>query len=157
MIPCDRCGQRPATRVIAHPQAGFTMPLRVCDQCAQDLPVTDPVTTAMALFQVQLPALQTCPRCGTAFQALCQSTLLGCGHCYSFYRVHIDALVQRVQGTCQHRGKGPVRKGRSHRQRQALGRLKERLRLAIDEERYEDAAVLRDEIQRMLHESGETP
>lgn len=150
MLPCDRCGQRPATRVIAHPQMGYSLPLRLCDFCAQDLPAAaDPVTTALTMFQVQLPALQTCPRCGVAFQSICHSTTLGCSHCYTFYRAHLEMLLQRVQGNDLHRGKVPVRKGRSERDRQVIRELKERLQQAIEAENYEEAARLRDKIQEL--------
>jgi protein arginine kinase activator len=129
---------------------GYSLPLRLCDACAQDLPVSsDPMTTALTMFQVQLPALQTCPRCSVAFQAICHSTLLGCSYCYTFYRSHLETLLQRVQGTEQHRGKSPLRKGRGHKQRQVISELKERLQQAVEAENYEEAARLRDKIQEL--------
>lgn len=152
-VLCDRCAQRQATRVIAHPQMGYAMPLRLCDVCAQDLPIaSDPMTTALTMFQVQLPALQTCPRCQVAFQSICHSTTLGCSYCYTFYRSHLEALLQRVQGSDVHRGKVPLRKGKGERQRQVISELKERLQQAIEAERYEEAAQIRDKIQELSAE-----
>ncbi len=132
---------------------GYAMPLRLCDVCAQDLPVTnDPMTTALTMFQVHLPALQTCPRCQVAFQSICHSTTLGCSYCYTFYRSHLEALLQRVQGSELHRGKTPLRKGHGPSQRQVISELKERLQQAIGEENYEEAARLRDKIQELSSE-----
>lgn len=132
---------------------GYAMPLRLCDFCAQDLPVSsDPMTLALTMFQVQLPALQTCPRCQVAFQSICHSTLLGCSYCYTFYRAHLEALLQRVQGSELHRGKSPLRKGKGHKQRQVISELKERLQSAIEAEQYEEAARLRDKIQELSSE-----
>lgn len=138
--------------MVSHPQTGNALPLRLCDVCAQDLPSSDPLTTALTMFQVQLPAVQTCPRCQVAFQSICHSTMLGCSYCYNFYRAHLEALLQRVQGSELHRGKRPLRKGKGERQRQVISELKERLQQAIESEEYEEAARLRDKIGELLKE-----
>jgi protein arginine kinase activator len=59
-------------------------------------------------------------------------------------------LIERThEGRLQHIGKAAARVGESVKNRQRLFQLRQELQRAIDEEAYEDAARLRDEISKL--------
>lgn len=105
-----------------------------------------------------------CPNCGMGYDDFKKVGRLGCGQCYNTFRESIVALLKRIHGSTQHMGKTTapsqeapkeaVSTKSAARTRQSVksqtgsvAHLKERLRKAIDEERYEEAAKLRDEIR----------
>ena len=66
-----------------------------------------------------------------------------------FVRYRIIIPIARTFLNVQHVGKIPVRIGEHVRTRQAVARLERALKHAIQEEEYEKAARLRDEIENL--------
>ena len=58
-------------------------------------------------------------------------------------------LLENIHGETQHTGKFPKRAPDDSRQQYRLIKLRQELRTAVEEEAYEDAARLRDEIQTL--------
>ena len=76
--------------------------------------------------------------------------MLGCPHDYDAFKKALEPLIERShEDNVQHVGKIPVRTGEHVRKRQTLARLERELKLAIQEEEYEKAARLRDEIENL--------
>ena len=86
---------------------------------------------------------------------------LGCIHCYDIFSDRLDPILKNIQGSNRHIGrKGKVldssivenmekQKEKVEKQNKEVNKietLKRELKQAIKEERYEDAAKLRDEI-----------
>ena len=87
---------------------------------------------------------QRCAACGFSSEDLRKTGRLGCPECYG---VFVDVLAD-VLNDCQknsvHVGKVPFSMGKVHRKR-----LEEQLNKAIAAERFEDAAVLRDQLKAL--------
>ena len=94
-------------------------------------------------------AAMTCEQCGMTYGEFQKCGMLGCANCYKAFKTELDALLQRVHGNTQHAGRipGSVRSGVSIRMN--IDRLRQRLKKAIDEEEYEQAAKLRDSIRAL--------
>ena len=97
-----------------------------------------------------------CKNCGMSFEDITENGRLGCPECYETFETRLDPILKRIQGANRHIGRGyrkvdhskdleknkPIKKEETK-----LEKLKKDLQKAIKEERYEDAAKIRDEIK----------
>jgi protein arginine kinase activator len=114
---------------------------------------------------------QTCPTCKTTFSEFRQHGLLGCPDCYKVFEAQLGPLLERAHdGGVKHVGKTPRRMtGGGHapspapkpasvldlEDREArLRRIRRELDSAVQAEKYELAAKLRDEL-RKISEPGQ--
>lgn len=133
----------------------------VCEACARDRGiVARPSEGAMepdapphvASISVQVTAnvdprsLPTaprrCPGCNTSLVEIRKSGRVGCPACYTAFREHLEPLLQRVHGATRH-----VTARDDAEAREKLHHLQVALRRAVDEEDFEAAARLRDQIE----------
>lgn len=92
---------------------------------------------------------QSCPVCGITFYEFRSQGRLGCPHDYVCFRPQLEPLIMNIHGEAEHTGKTPSRCGHGSEQRTQLIRLRREMQEAIEEENYERASELRDEIQRI--------
>ena len=117
----------------------------------------------------------SCDQCGTTFEDIVNNGKLGCGNCYSVFEEKLDPILKRIQGNVQHVGrigkitpnevekvKKDVNKAvqqnmqvAQNNKNQEIETLQEKLKQAIKEERYEDAAKIRDEIKQKENKEEE--
>lgn len=104
-----------------------------------------------------------CSKCGASFEDISRSGKVGCAECYKTFRNLLLPSIQRIHGTAHHRGKRPGSLAMQVVQKQEivptppaepkaktpLEEKKEALQKAIQEQNFEQAAVLRDEIREM--------
>ena len=84
-----------------------------------------------------------CPECGLEYSAFREDGRLGCPNDYDVFQELLEPLLERIHRSSQYVGKSPVAAMR----RAELATLKHQLHTAVLEERYEDAARLRDQIR----------
>ena len=81
--------------------------------------------------------------------------MFGCSECYDVFSNPIDSLLKNLHGTAKHIGRGakgegePIKEKVESKKLTKKEELEAKLEKAIKEERYEDAAKLRDEIKEM--------
>jgi len=107
-----------------------------------------------------------CTNCGMTYDDYKKIGRLGCGDCYRAFKESLAPLLKRIHGSTQHIGKTPLGSPEgapaapkptakatkaSIKAGSDLDVLKEKLRKAIHEESYEEAARIRDQIRQ--HES----
>lgn len=104
-----------------------------------------------------------CNSCGYTFDDIVNTGKLGCGNCYNVFSERMDPIIKKIQGSNRHIGRlGKILdnkieqkikdKENSKKEGKELSRidkLQEDLKEAIKEERYEDAAKIRDEIKKI--------
>ena len=96
----------------------------------------------------------TCPACGIKYMEFRAEGRLGCPHDYEVFRVGLEPLLQRLHRSVRHKGKSP-RHGRTIGAAPAeVIELRSRLRQAVENEEYEEAARLRDVIRQKEAEDG---
>jgi len=90
-----------------------------------------------------------CPRCGFSQADFKKSGRLGCPECYRTFADGLEGLLKSMHKGTRHVGKAP--EGRRHKRDLAerLSTLQQKLTKAIEEENFEQAALLRDEIKQM--------
>lgn len=118
----------------------------------------------------QIVSSETCPKCGMTLAELFHNGKVGCDNCYSFFRRSLMPTVTKIHGNVRHCGKRPcVPTGTVESQEASnekpsetpaiadsgLNELKEKLRLAIEKQEYEDAAKYRDEIRAIERKNNE--
>ncbi len=93
----------------------------------------------------------TCPICGSTWGDFEKSGLMGCPHdIETFESKLVDVIKGLHEGRTQHVGKVPTRSGSSTAALQGrITRLQEKLSLALKQEDYERAALLRDELRTL--------
>ena len=106
-----------------------------------------------------------CNSCGTTFEDFINSGEFGCSDCYDVFENRISPILKNLQGANRHMGRGyrkimseidnknkeqNVKETTNKGQKESkLEKLQKDLQKAIKDERYEDAARIRDEIKEM--------
>ena len=173
MYACERCN-KPATVHLTEISNGKQMEKHLCDACAQEegyvqqthVPINELLNQFLkAHAQVGEAEATRCPDCGMTWQEFKDTGLLGCTKDFGLFEKQLDGVIERAQhGKNHHTGKLPGQASAAARHdivaaapaedpvklRQAeLSRLKKELARAVEEESYEAAAKLRDQIKLM--------
>jgi protein arginine kinase activator len=160
---CEKCHKNPATVIIKQTTVdGNTVTKHLCPACSFKFEI--PISFD-DLFQGFLQTIQSmaqseagkvekakstpCPSCGMSFEQFKSTGKLGCAECYNTFTGEMEALLKNVQGSIRHEGKYPRRSGVSLRQRREADQLRSRLKNAVEQENYEEAASLRDRIRAL--------
>lgn len=149
--------------------------LHICEKCAAGVLVNLNITpvkqakvgfTNMAMqlieFILQTPLkdqvalAKSCPDCQWSLTDIKKTGRLGCPSCWLHYAKSLRVLLESLHGATTHVGKVPKSKvvPQENFKGQQLEQLQKKMQIAIQEERYEEAAVLRDAITQV--KLGET-
>jgi protein arginine kinase activator len=134
--------------------------IHLCDACAQQhqlLPASPKAELnipALLQFLIQqtlsavgkLEHSESCPDCGMSYSLFRSQGRLGCPTDYVAFRTALEPLLERIHRRVKHVGKVPS-KVRLAQQRAEIEQLKQQLRQLVQDERYEEAAQLRDLIR----------
>jgi protein arginine kinase activator len=91
-----------------------------------------------------------CPECGLTFREFQLKGQLGCPHDYQAFKKVLTPLIERAhEGATHHVGKVPATADDTVQKHAGLLRLRRKLQEAIDQENYEQAARVRDQIQTL--------
>lgn len=166
---CQHCQQREAKVRLIKTIKGQTQEENLCEQCAQKIqelnifihPGADVPDFLQALFGFMtkpeksgLPQEEKCPRCGLTFTQITRAGKLGCSVCYDKFEPQLESLLRRIHGGGQHVGKIPRRRGAAIKDKMELQKLKDKLAALIQQEKFEEAAVIRDQIRQMDQKAG---
>ena len=175
---CQNCGENEANIRYTQIINGVKKEIALCSNCAKKLGMENlemPISFNSFLGDFFndyaetefLPMLQTnelkCKTCGMTYNDFIDTGMFGCSDCYEVFSNPIDSLLKNLHGTAKHIGRGPngkaekikveeIKKEDSKKQDENQNKkekLEKELEKAIKEERYEDAAKIRDEIKEM--------
>jgi len=157
-MKCQSCSS-PATVHLTDIVSGQKKELHLCQACAeqqqfikqQELNLPAILQTLIGHHVGQLTdelARLTCPACGIKYMEFRAAGRLGCPHDYEVFRVGLEPLLQRIHRASRHIGKTPQRHCLSAATQAELVELRSQLRVAVDQEAYEEAAHLRDLIRQ---------
>ena len=103
--------------------------------------------------QVQPQEEKHCPTCGMTLTDIAKVGKFGCHDCYETFKDDVPQIIRRVQaGTGAHTGKIPVSSRSKIQLKQQIAEKEKILQGLIEEQAFEDAAVLRDEIKALKAE-----
>jgi protein arginine kinase activator len=95
---------------------------------------------------------QKCPVCGFTQIDFKKTGRLGCSACYDTFADGLANLLKGMHKGLKHTGKMPAKLSRRFAMADRVKSLETDLKKAVKNEKYEDAARLRDEIQKLEHE-----
>ncbi|MFO7952441.1 MAG: UvrB/UvrC motif-containing protein [Bacillota bacterium] len=162
---CQQCRTNEANIQIIKSVDGKQTEEFLCEQCAQEREELDfsfePQFSLHKLFssmlnqdllenrESMLAHKTQCPACGLSFAQFSQVGRLGCRECFNTFDKSLKPLLRRIHAGSTHSGKIPVRAQRRVKYMRQLDRLKDELQSKVANEKFEEAAVLRDKIKAM--------
>lgn len=154
---CEKCGKNNATTHIRTVVNGVVHEMNLCSSCASQGGYTNishnSLVSMLASFLGENGGMTheqvtKCPVCSSQFSQIAKSGKVGCAECYNTFGSQLMPYLKRVHGSVKHIGKVPNNAPLAVVPKvDDLENLKMQLSRAISEERYEDAAVLRDKIK----------
>lgn len=180
---CEMCGKAPATFFFRQTKNGHTIEKNLCADCAKKqglasefLPFgagsdanDDFFGNLFGSFLEEKPKIvetETCPKCGMTLSELFHNGKVGCDRCYTVFRSALMPTISKIHGNVKHCGSRPSKveeadgaeasdaPKREPTADEKINALREELKIAVEKQEYEDAAVLRDRI-RMLEKEQE--
>ena len=159
---CPKCMKQEANVFFTKIINGKKEEIKLCEQCAKSMgllsqnglmvEMSDFISDFIGKGFKTKPLtnrLCECPVCHTTLEQFARTSKFGCGECYTAFAPHLDSFMKEIQGTSTHTGKMPLRTRADTLKKRRLSELKSQLGIAISEERFEDAAKLRDEIKAL--------
>ena len=154
---CQNCKKESAVVYVEKIINNNKVEINLCEKCAKNMNVMSfdmPIDISNFFSNFISPAKEkverSCNRCYMTYSEFKNTGKLGCSDCYEAFSDGLDPLLKRIHGNNKHLGKIPEYD--SIEEKVDVNKediLRNELNEAIAEERYEDAAKLRDEI-RML-------
>lgn len=172
---CENCGQNYANVKYTQVINGNKKEMHLCEECSRKLGI-DKITLPMDFstflsdfftnFEEDIPKLfetrqLKCKRCNSTFEDFIKTGKFGCEECYSTFEEKIDPLLKSIQGDNRHVGRigsGSEKMLNNNEEKETIkenyklgqiNELKRQLKIAIKEEKYEEAANLRDKIKEL--------
>lgn len=176
---CESCKERPATITIKQGHAGGTTETHFCEKCAFQLeqfhmlPNEEPISIQQLLSQwFGGEALQTsqgqrraandklvCVDCELSYNRFLEIGKFGCATCYETFRAYLPTVFGKLHsGNTAHTGKIPLSFNKIYAVKRKIEDIRLKMQEAVVEERFEEAASLRDEanaLQAHLDRGGE--
>jgi len=165
---CDVCQAAPASVFITKIVNNDVTKISLCRSCAEkqqaDLSNADTLSlqelmegilsfglssTVASANEDESPDDRECPHCGTTAEELRVHGRLGCENCYEVFADRVSSALEQLQAGEEHRGKVAASARELVEMEKRLGSLREALTAAVREERYEEAARLRDELNAL--------
>lgn len=88
----------------------------------------------------------TCGSCGLTLEQLRRKGRVGCEQCYTAFDQYLEGLLERMHGSCEHRGRTPGVDADDAERRREIEEARVALQEAVDAEEFERAAELRDRL-----------
>jgi len=162
---CDKCG-KPATYHKVRVINGYKTEEHLCTECLAEERHTEPFRMATigeffdfpsSIYKRRKNTTYICPNCGYTSQEFLETGKLRCSECYQAMRSVVDPVINRIlvdEGNTI--DKISLKKdGQVLPKANPLDSLKEELKFAVEQERYEDAARLKKQIDEYNKDKGE--
>jgi len=156
---CCICKEKEATVHLTQIAGDKMQKVDLCEECAKTKGVNDPTGFSLADLLLGLGASQEieqagggaelkCGRCGFTQADFKKAGRLGCSECYKTFSEPLEGLLKTMHKGIRHLGKVPETLRASKDLTDRLKSLQKKLSKAIEEEDFEEAAILRDEIKQ---------
>ena len=173
---CENCKKREANVCYSENINGVKREMHLCEECSKELGISEQMNFNMGLdfpsifggifedFPMLLNEVKdvTCKTCGLSFDDIVSTGRLGCPDCYETFESRLDPILKRLQGSNRHNGrlgeipekKIDIKKTEDKKETETtkeskIEKLEKELKDAIKEEKYEEAAKIRDEIKKL--------
>src|ERR1700757_5309529 len=162
---CCICKEREATVHLTEIKGDKMQKVDLCEECAKHKGVNDPAGFSLADLLLGLGASQEmehaaggtdvrCPKCGFTQADFKKAGRLGCADCYATFAEGLEGLLKTMHKGTRHVGKVPQSLQLARDTSERVKTLQKKLAKAVDDENFEQAALLRDELRQMSLKSG---
>ena len=158
-MKCHHCDKQ-ATDHLTQILNGQMHKMDLCESCAQANGVTNPENLSIGTLmdstkgETKPPSgSMVCESCGTTHQDFKKGGRLGCEACYHVFRPILDPLLEGMHAGTHHLGKIPSGLDSRVQFSQSVDDLKKQLLNAIENEDFEKAAELRDQLKALENEA----
>lgn len=163
---CQKCGKNPANVHLKQVINGNVHEEFLCSQCASvngkgigfgfDMGTEnlfDALFSGSGANAVR--SRRSCPICGATARDINGSGRAGCAKCYEVFREELGAAAYRIHGGAKHVGRAPGNHKEEMERQAKIDELKREQMKAIEEQNYERAAEIRDEIKALMTDDGD--
>lgn len=161
---CQICNESEATIHLTEINDGKRSEMHLCERCAAEqglaiksqIPLNELLSSLLAAQPAddelsgpsQMQA--SCPHCGLTLEHFRKEGVLGCPYDYEVFEKPLLPLIERAHdGRSTHRGKLPSKTSQDTKRNMELLNLRQQLEAAVQSEDYEQAAKLRDKINKI--------
>jgi protein arginine kinase activator len=166
---CQDCNKNESTFHMTQIVNNQKVELNLCRSCAAKRGFSNPfdkIPFPLAEFLTGMlreksgqtsQALQSlkCPSCNFTFADFSKTGRLGCGSCYTAFGIQLKDLLRKVHNSSEHRGKTPATTLKKLAPVRVERKLREELRQAIEQENFEAAAKIRDQLKSLMEECNQ--
>lgn len=161
---CERCKKNQADVHLKQSINGEIREMHICSECASDLEYTPFSFHNMFqdLFSFTSGAnmngvgtnIKKCSSCGMTYDEFKRNGKLGCSNCFEAFGEGLENTLRSIHGSTEHKGKIPKKSGSKMLIKREISSLKRKLAVAVENEEFEEAAKLRDEIKKLSEGGG---
>jgi protein arginine kinase activator len=156
---CSICKEKDATVHLTQIDGDKMRKVDLCEDCAKTKGASDSTGYYLAELLHGLAAPATpeppaagsdvkCPRCGFTQADFKKAGRLGCPECYKTFAEPLEGLLKTMHKGTRHVGKVPESMRQNRDLTDRLKYLQKKLSKAIENEDFEEAAQVRDEIKQ---------
>jgi len=163
-MQCENCQQNDATIHLTEIVDGVRTEMHICEKCAQEqgivvktqIPINELLSGLLASQSPDKDLLGSsdkklsCPHCGFTLEQYRKEGVLGCPYDYEVFEESLLPLIKKAHDAkTTHCGKIPSKIPTDTKKHIELLNLRKQLEIAVQNEDYETAAKLRDQIAQM--------
>ena len=163
-MKCEKCKENEATVYLQQSINGNTRSMHLCAKCAAQLQGGglfgedafsfggfggNLFSDLFGIAPHERVADKTCPACGASFAEIRREGKVCCPACYAAFADELEPTIRSIHGNVVHTGRAPAARRAKRNKEEKIAELKKQLTAAIDAEKYEEAAKLRDEIRKI--------
>ncbi|MGN1080696.1 MAG: UvrB/UvrC motif-containing protein [Acutalibacteraceae bacterium] len=162
-MKCQNCNNEATTHIKQNINGKITE-LHLCGECAAKMgydtvsgfenlgAFMNPFELISSVFAPGKAGLGTgkvkrCSGCGISFDEIAKTGRAGCPKCYEEFYSELMPSIRKIHGNAKHMGRLPKEAGSEAKAERTVAELKEKLAKAVEEQNFEEAARLRDEIK----------
>lgn len=164
---CDKCKKNEASIHITKYVDDEKSEVYLCEECAKETGhidendvfsfknlITGILNPNTKDYEFQQGKALKCENCGLSYEEFVKEGKVGCADCYDTFENKLRPLIKRIHGSEKHIGKAPEDMHKYLRVKEDIEQLKEEMEKVIEEENFERAAELRDEIYALEKKIG---
>jgi len=158
---CDVCKEKEATVHLTEIIDGKVIKFNLCEECAkkkgsemeEHFGLSD-LLAGLASLEIDFEEEKqeeevACPNCGLTYNMFKKIGRLGCSKCYTTFSNKLKPLLKKIHGSTGHIGKAPFVLAKERNTELEIQTLRKKLQQAIDLEKFEEAAKIRDKIKML--------
>ena len=163
---CDACKKNEAVVHYAEVVNGEIKKLNICEQCAKEKGFGVEVSFSMGdmlgglikdssmEIDKTVKVENSCRTCGMTYEEFRKTGRLGCDKCYEIFEKKLISILDTIHKHTRHKGKIPKDYRDKFNSIMKIKELNKMLKEAVDNEEFEEAAVLRDKIRHLTRKSN---